>query len=1412
MSDNLAVVARLTLNAQDFSSETGRAFAQMRERVQQAAASVKTEFLSSFTEVQKNLRQSLALPRQAGGGLDLSVEIGQLRASAEAQDLRTQAYRAYTLAAESAAGGGAQLSKAALLEADAARLSALASEQDAAALRQRIGLLETIQGELSRTAVAETAEASAAMQAARACEEQAQARRDATFAYSQFERVARDKMTAYREQLAQTEAAERAALAISEQVAAARAEVQGRRFADAFTPVGSGKSARESAAVYEELARAEREAEQAAAGLASRVDRLRASLDPAAAAQRRLDVELGEARQLAQQGAIGFDEYLLALRRYDGALTTTAVSHRQFAGSAGQQRNSMIQLGQQFQDFAVQVGSGQSVAVAFAQQIGQAGFAIQGMGGKLTGVAAFLTSGWGIAATVGVVALTPLVAKIFESNDALGKAVEKLREEARQSDVTRQAKERFKTTEEGVTAAIRDGIQATKDSIAALDSEAARANIQAKNNLEHELQLRRTTKALIEQNTARLDALRLASEDTSQDPVALAETRSRYENRGQQFQVDLANNDSKIAAAEQRIQQTRVDLANEASQQQATAVGRVTKQYDDQINAVLRLEAAQAKAGKHIDASLTNQLTLLRQQKAAKIEATQAADRRAPKPTLGAQITADRGAALLSSAQGYSGLTEAGAGRSELTALFASANQRVDPKMTAWCAAFVNAVLATNNLPGTGSLSANSFLNYGTKTNKPQAGDVVVLRTGRSQEHVGFYAGERNGRVLVTGGNQSGGQVSTTSFARSAVEAFRRAPDAASTARDAAHDAAAEQRQLKQDIEALTGAFDPAAAAALEYAKALAEIHRLGAAGGLSLQQEIDYASAARRKMVAASTQPLPEHPFGDDLLPGLRGLENEHASRAANDNRTSDIAAAQNEQREQGAETLRYLSGLYGDLFNGQTGNIMENLKRLGSDAAGNFIAKEVQRAISQIHLPKGLTDLLKGNTLGEGAGYGSIGGSVFASITGGKNNAVASQVGGVLGDVAGKALGKIAAKEIGGALGKSLGGAAGPIGSIVGGILGNVVGGLFAKKQNSGAGISTAGGVFDAGAAIGTSAGLKGQASSLAGSVSGGLQKIADALGASITGSTDVRIGTSNGNFHVNTHGGQIGQKGSGDVNFGTDQEAAVRAAIADALTDGVLSGISEAAQRILKSGQDIDRAVSKALAIESIPKALKAMLDPVGAALDDLNRKWKTTVDALKEGGASAEQFADAEKLYKLQLDQVKASTASASQGLKDFLLSLKVGSASPLSLRDQEAAARTALQPYLDTIAGGGNVDQAKYQGAAQSFLDIERQLYGSTQAFFDQFGALQDATNKAISNIDNAVPITPAVESPFVKATADSTAETAGNTATGNELLAQVSDQIAQATALLQGILGNTGASGTTGFIGGGRGFTTAQAA
>jgi len=76
---------------------------------------------------------------------------------------------------------------------------------------------------------------------------------------------------------------------------------------------------------------------------------------------------------------------------------------------------------------------------------------------------------------------------------------------------------------------------------------------------------------------------------------------------------------------------------------------------------------------------------------------------------------------------------------------------------TAWCAAFVGAVLKRAGLPTTKSLLARSYLKWGKKLTSPRLGCIVILKRGNSswQGHVGFFIRETRTHVYLLGGNQS---------------------------------------------------------------------------------------------------------------------------------------------------------------------------------------------------------------------------------------------------------------------------------------------------------------------------------------------------------------------------------------------------------------------------------------------------------------------------------------------------------------------------------------------------------------------------------------------------------------------------------------------------------------------------------
>jgi len=78
---------------------------------------------------------------------------------------------------------------------------------------------------------------------------------------------------------------------------------------------------------------------------------------------------------------------------------------------------------------------------------------------------------------------------------------------------------------------------------------------------------------------------------------------------------------------------------------------------------------------------------------------------------------------------------------------------------TAWCAAFVGAMLKRAGLPNTGALTARSYLNWGDPVARADAqeGDIVILSRGNSawQGHVAFFVKDNGSTLTLLGGNQA---------------------------------------------------------------------------------------------------------------------------------------------------------------------------------------------------------------------------------------------------------------------------------------------------------------------------------------------------------------------------------------------------------------------------------------------------------------------------------------------------------------------------------------------------------------------------------------------------------------------------------------------------------------------------------
>ena len=165
-----------------------------------------------------------------------------------------------------------------------------------------------------------------------------------------------------------------------------------------------------------------------------------------------------------------------------------------------------------------------------------------------------------------------------------------------------------------------------------------------------------------------------------------------------------------------------------------------------------------------------------------------------------------------------------------------SGNPGVTNDETAWCAAFVGAMLRRAGVKSTGALNARSYLDWGTPVDRKNAlpGDVVIFKRGSSswQGHVAFFVKDRGALIDVLGGNQSNA-VNVKGYQAAALLGIRRPPKA--TAKPAA--------PPKRPAQSAKPAAPPSPAK--EAGKALAG----GAVGALAVL--VAYAGDAWAKFVA---------------------------------------------------------------------------------------------------------------------------------------------------------------------------------------------------------------------------------------------------------------------------------------------------------------------------------------------------------------------------------------------------------------------------------------------------------------------------------------------------------------------------------------------------------------------------------
>lgn len=636
----------------------------------------------------------------------------------------------------------------------------------------------------------------------------------------------------------------------------------------------------------------------------------------------------------------------------------------------------------------------------------------------------------------------------------------------------------------------------------------------------------------------------------------------------------------------------------------------------------------------------------------------------------------------------------------------------------------------------------------------------------------------------------------------------------------AAREAERAQKELNDSLEQIEARFDPAASAARRYADALADIAALQRAGKITAGQALDYSLAASADAMREEERRNRER--YRSILGDADPSRDYDAIVDAVNSRLDD--GMQSAARTLGREGVR-AADLIASAIGGRTGSALTNAVRLLDQRQGNrtgsgggFLSTLLQgRAPTDAEKRLASND---GRTLPSQIGgfsqgfekqinkFGRTIDKVFSS-TFGENGIFGASLGSALGQAFGAAssaggLGKSITGALGikgSGTGAKLGAAVGsflpiPGGDIIGSVIGSILGGALKSTPRASATITSAN---EKAAVAGNNAGLRQAASGLATSVQGGLQQIAEALGGDL-GNFAVSIGVRDKKFRVDPTGKGVTKTKRGAVDFGDDQGGAISFAIADAIADGAIKGLTpKIAQALRSNSTNIDLALKDALKVQAIEDLLSGVDGAISKTFRDLERQ-------IAERNRIAAKYGF--DLVKLEEQNAKDRAAAFQSVIADrvgsleaLLKDLDFGNLFEGSLVDQR-------QKLLDEIGKAETKALAGEDGAAQQVADLRRRLLEiSREAFGTAGGEFAADVSSSRSSAERII----ALENERARSLADQARAQTDELKKNNELSNEANNILAEQTSILREIAErNPVQFGSSPFGGGLISFATAR--
>lgn len=422
----------------------------------------------------------------------------------------------------------------------------------------------------------------------------------------------------------------------------------------------------------------------------------------------------------------------------------------------------------------------------------------------------------------------------------------------------------------------------------------------------------------------------------------------------------------------------------------------------------------------------------------------------------------------------------------------------------------------------------------------------------------------------------------------------------------------------------------------------------------------------------------------------------------------------------------------------------VVEGKKAAKADLSGTgaLLVDIVDRTMQQlgIRLPQVVTDGLKGvfgkleQSLPQALQGAFVGGTASRIVLGDKGvgGSIGSAIGGALGGKVGE---QLLGKGLTAVGGKLLGSFAGPIGSALGGVLGGLIGGAFKKTTSGGASIGlNAQGQGAVTGTAGNSADLKKTASGYGGTVVSALDQIAQALGADL-GNFNVAIGKrSSGWIKVSASGNAAattGKKVTSDIVYnGKDEGEAIMAALANAIGDGAIKGVSAAVQKALSSSSDVDKAVKEALKVQQVELAIGGLGAEMEKAFKDFERQASERLRIARQYGFDVAKLEEVNAKDRLKLTErlLKEQVGS----LQDLIEEMTSGSLFEGSAVDQRTKLLEQISSTRAKAAAGEEGAADKLAQLLQQLNSVSREAFGTTGGFAADRSTILDTARETVA--------------------------------------------------------------------------------